>query len=43
MLLGIAVTLGLFFGLLAAIEIGRWARRRMADPEAYDSTAADTV
>ena len=43
MIVGIAVTLGLFTALLGALEIGRWARRRMADSESYDSTAADAV
>lgn len=43
MVLGIVATFGLFVALLAAMEIGRGARRRMVDSESYDSTAADTV
>jgi hypothetical protein len=43
MILSIATTLGLFIALLAALELGRWVRRRMPDPEAYDSGAADSV
>ena len=43
MTLGVAATLGLFIALLVALEIGRWARRRLNDPEAYDSTSVETV
>jgi hypothetical protein len=43
MALEIVVGFGLFVTLLGAMEIGRWARRRMADSDSYDSTAADAV
>jgi hypothetical protein len=43
MILGIATSLGLFIALLVSLEIGHRGRRRMAEPESYESAAADSV
>jgi hypothetical protein len=40
---GFAITLGLFVALIGALEVGRWVRRRRADFDSYDSTAANAV